>query len=201
MKIGILYYGALHKYFKNKENIVNGPLINVRLSGVSFIANPNEIRLVRNISPYAPLIKSKIIILNVSNINTIITKICKKEYYTVGDIEPLSYLKKKTNGNYSFKMPIYENSKKYYEMVNYLYDKLIIYSKKYNLDYIIFISYIDRTENYNILNNISIKKFDKEIIKLLSNPNNKIMLENTKKYLLKCNPDSLSMTDKLILNL
>ena len=206
MKIGILYYGSLYNdFFLNKKfEIVKGPKVKVRLSGIAF-EDTDKIRLTRNINPYGDLINTNIILLNITSINELIDKLKKREYYKHNDIEPIAYIKKKENStnDFTLHMPIFNYTNEYLDNIKYMYITLKKYCIKYNCKYILFISYIDRISIYNIKNNLSSIEYEKKIIKLLSqnNTTSKILLQNTNKYLLKCDPNSYTKTDKLILNL
>lgn len=75
--------------------IMNGPKIPIRLSGVAFVNNNSKIRLTRNINPYGDLINSKIVLMEVESINSIISELKKREFYYNNDNEPICYIKKK----------------------------------------------------------------------------------------------------------
>jgi hypothetical protein len=199
MKIGILYYGSLYDdYFHKNLNIIQGPQIKVRLS--SFNNNNNKINLTRNLSHYGEYIQSSIMITEINNINQFILSLSKREFYcNNNDFEPICYIKKKDNNNFSLKMPIYDNNYRYYGMVYKLYEELKKYCIKYNLNYIFFISYIDRIQIFNIDNTLSTSEYNKALIKLINKDKN--LAKNTKIYLLKCDPNTYTSIDKYIIKL
>jgi len=194
---GLLYYGSIYNNLKNKNcNIVEGPMINIKLSGLAF-QNSNKQKLTRNFHPLGNPIKSSILLFTTNNVKETMEIILHREYYYKDDDEPLCYLKKKNNG-YSLKIPYYDTyldiNDNYLLYINKLYNNLILYSKKYNLDYIFFISY---SHNHYIDSNLSNILFNNKIIKLLSK--SKCLYYNTYKYLLKCDPKTYSSLEKSII--
>lgn len=202
-RCGLLYYGSIYKdTIHNNFNIIDGPIINVRLSGYAFINKPNE-KLTRNFHPLGMPIKSSIILFGTYNIENAIKIILKREYYKEDDSEPICFLKRKKNNKYSIKIPYYDTYiniyDKYIECVTKLYNELIEYSKEYDLDYIFFISYNHNLDLLNINNNLDNELFNIEIQKLfLVYP--KHLYINTCNYLLMCNPNTYSYFDRFLLN-
>uniref|UniRef100_A0A6C0ECC5 Uncharacterized protein n=1 Tax=viral metagenome TaxID=1070528 RepID=A0A6C0ECC5_9ZZZZ len=139
--------------------------------------------------------------MEVESINSIISELKKRKFYYNNDNEPICYIKKKNNNKFILKFSISEYNDEYINNIKYLYNKLKIYCNKYNCKYILFISYIDRIYLYNIKNNLSLNIYNDKIIKLLYKLENKILLKNTKSYLLKCDPLTLTELEKNIINL
>jgi len=200
---GLLHYGSLYRNTINKDyNIIDGPMINVRLSGYAFMDTPKE-RLTRNFHPLGNLINSSIILFTTTNISNAIKIILHREYYNCDDIEPMCFLKRKEDNTFDIKIPFYNSylsiHEVYINVVKKLFYELIQYSKTYDLDYIFFISYSHRIDLLHIDNNICEKTFNEQLIKLFSY-NSQHLYYNTRKYLTSCDPKTYTKIEKLIMN-
>lgn len=201
-KIGYLYYGSLYSDNKLNDNIKNGPKIPVRLSGLAFPTKSN-IRLTRNLHPLGNLIKSSILINYTDDILETIKKLSNREYYDLDDFEPICYYKLKKDKRGILKIPFFDSYKDiitdYANMIKYLDYKLNKCAKKYELDYIFFISYDHRSNLLNVNHKLENEYFNNELINLILNKSNNQLINNTKKYLKLCDPDTYTLIDYLIL--
>lgn len=196
---GLLYYGSIYNdTIDNNLNIIEGPVLNIRLAGLSHINTPKE-KLARIIDPNGYPVKSSIILFNTDNLKKTFQIILKREYYKGDDNGPLCYLKK-NNNEYSINISYYES--------NYIKEfnkdnikKLLIdlkeYSKKFNLDYIFFINYSNNIKLLNIDNNLDNYNYNKELIKLFIS--SKHLFKNTIQYLFKCDPNTYSSFDRFLI--
>jgi hypothetical protein len=210
--IGFLYYGSIYANINtNSKNIhpndfqiIDGPLIPVKLSGVAFI-NTSEMKLTRNLHPTGQLIKSSVVIFRTSNIKSVIKEISKREYYTKSDIEPICYLKRKSDNRCVLKIPYfcsYDNILcEYSKMTKYLNQTLGDFSIKYDLDYIFFVSYDHRVDVLNIDHTLKKTNYFDQIKKKFTNmTKDNIIVKNTKKYLKLCDPSTYTDIEKFIIN-
>jgi hypothetical protein len=101
-KIGYLFYGSIFADFDSNQ-IIDGPLVPVRLSGVAF-PKTETIKLTRNLHPKGYPTKSSIYIKSTSNIKSTINKLSYREYYDNFDQEPICYFKRKPNNKSVLKM-------------------------------------------------------------------------------------------------
>ena len=204
--IGLLNYGSIfydHKFLDLKYNndntifTIQGPFVPVRLSGLAFLSDLNNVKLTRNLHPLGEFIESTIYIFKTNDIGTAIKQLSKREYYDSDDIEPICYYKMKPSNNNVLKLPIYTSNmkllKNYNYMNIYLDHVLNKYCKKLNLDYILFVSYDHRTNFLNIDHTLNSLKYHKQLKKYFNQTPNKEIIQNTQSYLKMCNP--LTLTD------
>jgi hypothetical protein len=205
-KIGYLFYGSIFSDIDPNE-IIDGPFIPVRLSGIAF-PNTKNIKLTRNLHPKGNPIKSSIYIKSTSNIKSTINNLSYREYYENFDQEPICYFKRKPNNKSVLKIPFYNSyidiSDVYQKMVSYLYLELNKISNNYNLDYIFFISYDHRIDLLGIDHKLSEKEFNKKLLKLivlnLGTKSNKFNA-NTKKYLKLCDKSTYTWIEHFIISI
>ena len=204
--IGLLNYGSIyydHTYLdleKDTDNKIlsfKGPHVPVRLSGLAFPSDYDNIKLTRNLHPLGDFIKSTIYIFKTNDIGTAIKQLSKREYYDSDDIEPICYYKMKSSNNNVLKLPIYTSNikllKNYNYMNIYLDHVLNKYCKKLNLDYILFVSYDHRTNFLNINHTLKSKDYYTQLKKYFNKTPNKEIIQNTQNYLNMCDP--LTLTD------
>jgi hypothetical protein len=213
--VGFLYYGSIyaniyinsHNIKSNDFQIVDGPFVPVKLSGLAFI-DTLHVKLTRNLHPTGELIKSSIVIFKTFNIKSVVKEIAKREYYTKSDMEPICYLKKKTNNRCVLKIPYFCSYDKifvkYGQMIKYLNQTLGEFAIKNNLDYIFFVSYDHRVDVLNIDHTLTnLDYFDQ--MKIIFNqsdnqPNNQLIL-NTQNYLKFCDWSTYTDIEKYILDI
>jgi len=202
-KIGYLFYGSIFADFDSNQ-IIDGPLVPVRLSGVAF-PKTETIKLTRNLHPKGYPTKSSIYIKSTSNIKSTINKLSYREYYDNFDQEPICYFKRKPNNKSVLKIPFYNSyidiSDVYQKMVSYLYLELNNISNSYNLDYIFFVSYDHRIDLLGIDHKLSEKEFNKKLLKLIYlNLNDKLII-NTQKYLKLCDKSTYTWIEHFIISI
>ncbi len=202
-RIGYLFYGSIFSDF-DKNDIIDGPYLPVRLSGVAF-PNTDNIKLTRNLHPMGHPIKSSIYIKTTPNIKKTITDLSYREYYDNFDQEPICYFKRKPNNKSVLKIPFYDSyiqiSDSYQKMINNIYLELNKVANQHNLDYIFFISYNHRIDLLNIDHTLSEAEFNKKLLKFIYLNKKDKLITNTKKYLQLCDNSTYSQTEHLIINL
>lgn len=212
--IGLLNYGSIfydHRYLdllKNSDNTIyniQGPFVPIRLSGLAFPSDENNIKLTRNLHPLGEFIRSTIYIFKTNDIGQAIKQLSKREYYDSDDIEPICYYKMKSSNNNVLKLPIYTSNikllKNYNYMNIYLDHVLNKYCKKLNLDYILFISYDHRINLLNIDHTFNSIKYQTQLKEYFNNTLNKTIILNTQAYLKMCDPNTLSDIEIYILSI
>jgi hypothetical protein len=203
-RIAYLVYGSIYADLVSKKcQIINGPNIPVRLSGVAF-TNSNNIRLTRNLHPLGTFTRSFLFIMETSNVEESISNLLDREYYDNYDQEPLCYFKRKPNNKSILKIPFYNSYnnilKQYAHMIKYLDSELEKLSNKYDLDYIFFISYDHRIDLLGVDHLLGKKEFENKLFKLIFKNQKHDLIYNTKKYLKLCNEKTYTWIEHFIVD-